>query len=380
MSTIERRQPSLEVVGRLLETNDEISFADPVKLPEKDKQFWFNNPPEAVVVASASVRKALLVLWELLGSSFQIPDFLSQLQINLPEDLWQLSMLDFQRAIEAHIANGDGLLKRPIELAKVAGVPIYFVPQNGETDNNENPVAESRAKIDDVRTMDCFSGHDCIFVASDTVGEIENAQGRSRRGKPRKEPTFPVQREDMSDDEFAIELDIFRMGYILEVYTNAEIDLGDWMTQYSKQAQAAKKEFEKILINLDLSLDPVTDRHINALVMQRGEAWVQLTTELELPIPIAAEILKTLEVYSESGAGALIQQLVFRIEQLAQQIPTRPGQEERPHVITNKSFRRMVGWRNPDQQQHALITHFMGVPSTLFFAALHKLQRELEKA
>ncbi|NCN06928.1 MAG: hypothetical protein GW946_03760 [Candidatus Pacebacteria bacterium] len=239
------------------------------------KKHWPDGQPEAIIFASASLRKGLLLhLWlqMLEGKSqiqFSTPDFVGAVNLDFS------SPLAFQKSVEDQIRNGDGTAKQSVVIGYFFGVPIILDPQDGET-RSHDALAESRNKINSVSEK--YAGRNVVIFACDTVGEVEAAFGEWKRfGKPRNEPGFHEDVERLGQE-------VWKLFYLWDHYWRSD--------------------------GLSVPL-----KHQNALLM-RGAKNGQSTetvhnTTLELQVPHDFEsVFRNLNVFLESGGGGVFQQLI----------------------------------------------------------------------
>jgi len=238
------------------------------------KNHWPKGKPDAIIFASASLRKGLLLnLWLqwLTGtdpSESSIPGFVGAISLNCSDPIL------FQRSVEEQIRNGDGTAKEPVLIGHLYGVPIILEPQDGETKSNI-AAKESANKIASVWKK--YEGRDVVIFACDTVGEVELFDGKWERfGKPANEPDFSYRIEALGQE-------VWELFYLWE---------------HSWRADGK----------------PVKQKHTNALVMERlskkGDQ-ATYTTNLELELPHDFErIFRSLQVFLESGGGGLFQQFI----------------------------------------------------------------------
>ncbi|NCN82403.1 MAG: hypothetical protein GW947_00385 [Candidatus Pacebacteria bacterium] len=238
---------------------------------EEAERHWPQGRPEAIVFASASLRKGLLLhLWlQLLGGTSPgksiTPDFVGEVQLDFS------SPLAFQQSVEAQIRNGDGTAIQSVLIGYLYGVPIILDPQNGETRSN-NALGESENKIASVSER--YAGKDVIIFACDTVGEVEKTNNSwIRFGKPRNEPEFAENVKSLGSE-------VWKLFYLWDHY---------WRSDGA----------------------PVPLKHTNALLVKYAEKKVSSNTTLSLEVPHDFDRVFTFfTVFLESGGGGIFQQLI----------------------------------------------------------------------
>ena len=219
--------------------------------------FWKNNPPEEIIIASASMRRGILLSHLLLG--IQFPGF--------QNDVAQLP-LDLQYYFETYIPNGDGKLPagEKVLLGYYQGVPVFQERQDGETPHNDHMV-QARNKADFMKAR--YSGRDVIIVAIDTVDRPNTVH--ESLGKP------------CNTDEYSN-------------YSMAEHDgltFNEWYLQ---------KYFPVGTI----------DTHFNGVVVSRTRQERQVSTErsIQLSVEVLEKLYSALSVFHECAGGGIPQQLI----------------------------------------------------------------------
>lgn len=137
------------------------------ELSKSDKEFWSNNSPDEIVLASGSVRKAVMLLYQLYEMKYQLITFDSETgdrkvtnQNPTPDE--------FYDHLCAHTTNGNGELKVKTLIGFFHGVPVYVDPQDGETKDN-HPGKQATNKVLSMTKLSKYQGKDIIFIATDTV-------------------------------------------------------------------------------------------------------------------------------------------------------------------------------------------------------------------
>lgn len=335
---------------QILSAEIAIQPINPEDFTAEELRYWSNNPPEAIVLATGSVRKAYFVWLAMHDFNFaQAPDFLTNKDwlagVNLGTN-----PLEFQQIIEANIRNGDGALSQgeALYLGEYYGVPVYVDPQNGETDTNHDAGDQSKRKIDSVTSQSRYSEKDVIVVACDTVGLVDPEGEKHALGKPRNHPDFkddPIlcqKGEICQTQKYRDRLKAFDIWYVLRYYTslgktslfadenNKALSFTEWFEQYDESLENVLQTFDLlespqlVLPNL-LGLETIIDRHINHLVIKRGDKYHELETTLNIPLDQAYQLwliakvvgIEALIIYLESGGGGMTQTGIFSEHGLA---------------------------------------------------------------
>ena len=362
---------------------------NPEQLSPEELEYWSHNPPEAIVMATGSVRKAYFVWLAMHDFDFgQVPAFLVNNEwlkgVNLDTD-----PLEFQQMIEANIRNGDGALSQgqALYLGEYHGVPVYVDPQNGETSANNDPSGESRRKIDSIVSQPRYQQKDVIVIASDTVGLVDPEGENHALGKPVNHPDFEsdsilsqkgeIRQTQMYQDR----LKAFDIWYVLRYYTglgktnlfigqsNEEISFSEWYKRYDESLESVKQAYDlsdspQIISQNLLGLEKIVDRHINHLLIKRGDKYHELETILNIPLDQAYQLwliaetvgLEALIMYLESGGGGMSQRRIFAGEQqlAAGEFANWVEDERFIEVLKNITDERL--------KKFYVLLHTMGVP------------------
>jgi len=325
---------------------------------QTDSEFWGNGQPEKIVIATASLRKALMIHWWMENFAFKLPDFQ-----DWSEAMGQISAdmlpIEYQRLIEAEIQNGDGTLQQARSLGYLHGVEVVVESQQGEGPDNSDPVAQSRNKITSVLLLPEYQEKDVIVIASDTVGLV-NGQ---HLGKPRNDSNFP-DLESLGREEFEKRLPYFKIWYLLNYYDSAKMpDFEAWYPIVTELKLEASQIQSLFVVLPAPETDKLHDKHVNALVTRRGDHEKVIKTELEFEIPSREELMFLVKVFLESGGGGVTQQLINWTISVIDQIAD--------------DYMRSVFERIPEEQRAwYLIFHLMGVPVWAFTATLTELQSD----
>jgi hypothetical protein len=219
--------PFYILIKDVLEGKGASGFVNQAEL-QPDLDFWPENPPEEIVVATGSTRKA-----------FMLSVVLNDLRVPLEHPM------DYQDFIVHSVYNGDGSLKEKTLLGEYHGVPVYAESAAaGETAGN-SPKAEALNKAFWLSEQPQYKGKNVLIVSTDTVdfldldGNGSLSAGEEGLGKPMNHPGYPKKNKLMSS-KFGIakalgqrifdwQVDIFNKKYIKEnflpdtflVHTNA---------------------------------------------------------------------------------------------------------------------------------------------------------------
>lgn len=300
---------------------------------EEHKAFWGESPPQGVLLATASLRKALMV-WLSMNEldTFKMRDLSSQERVQrrkkslqkmpdwlaeffneetwtdfiaeIAEDGVAESPQKFQKIIEKYIQNGDGEIKKGtvVNLGEYQGVPIFVLPTEGETGSND-PLVQSQQKVDWViRNYPELGSLKIRIIASDTVGKMNSSQD-DRLGKPRNHPEWP--KEDKSLER------PFLLYWLLTQFIGIELNAFDtWIATESAIVTNFDANWLTYLANLEIP--DIVDEHQNALLVAEGdgEGNYQYSQQLtSLTVTISAARIRNGEIFpfAESGAGGIFQ-------------------------------------------------------------------------
>ena len=303
----------------------ETDFAPAISM-EKMDQLWFGHMPEAIIIASSSRRKALMLFqWMQRMDRSQNPEF-------VPADVTYLQgdPLTFQQAVEDSIRNGDNELAEDevLFLGYLRGVPVLMHPQRGETDGDK-PGEESQNKINSIKGR--YAGRDVIFIASDTIGTV-GAQ-KEALGKPSNMAGFPK--------------------------TGTEAEQAAWIDE--------KLRWGRFFDRLDGQ--PVPVEHVNVVILERPSKGtrVEKMTVLNNEIPHDEEFVRQLPIFRQSGIGGVNQSLMGDWNHAEALI-------ER---VSDPEFKRLLlDLEQPELAVFFLMFHFMGVPALFIPSLLDQLVSE----
>ncbi len=291
--------------------------------------------PEAVVFTSNSMRKAVLLYWELVCqydlSSW--PAFAAHIPY-IPEEI--TTALSVHRYFEEHIHNGDGTVREPFVIGCLPdGVPVILCPTDGETHANEDPVLEAQNKIDHAREH--FIGRDVVLISSDAVQHIRTA-GHEKLGKPENSRMY----KEM-------------------------LEKGRYLGIDAEQVQESFRELYKKRYYEVSDGEPLIDTHITGVVAERGTKRV--TREFSLSVEIQDWMLAQVEICMDMGGGGVFQQF---IDLLAQ---------ENPHAwldLEPTEMKSHLESHSPELWPYVIIFQIMGMPA-MIHAVFAELNREEEE-
>lgn len=142
-------------------------------LTPEDQEFWQNQAPEAISIATSSERKAMSLAFLALGLAFPVASDQKNKRAGLPND--------YQNYLNQYIPNNNGKLNEKTLLFYFHGVPVYADPQNGEKNRpTDSPEREVKAKVDSLKTQ--YQNRDVIIIATDAMALDQN--GLQFLGKP----------------------------------------------------------------------------------------------------------------------------------------------------------------------------------------------------
>jgi hypothetical protein len=277
-----------------------------------------------VVFPSNSYRKAIMLYWSLVEQYdlTQWPDFVGHIQ-HLPEELTDAASV--VTYFEKHIHNGNGVVRHPFLIGHLPdGIPLYLCPTDGETSSNDDPVQEARNKIADIRHL--FASRDVVFFATDAVQDIRTSE--QKLGKPMNRAEYQVAAQNG-------EVDIFKAEYLQRFYVSPDDE-------------------------------PLYDRHITGLVVERGD--VQYEEEIVLSVEVQEWLLQFVEVHLGMGGGGIFQQLVGFLEQQEREIWLK---------LQNDDLAEYLQGIDSQLWSFTVIFHIMGVPAWKILAAFEHVSQEL---
>ncbi|MGD9128970.1 MAG: hypothetical protein PVJ09_00550 [Candidatus Woesebacteria bacterium] len=170
----------------------------------KELDFWQQRPPEEIILATGSLRKIFMMLYQMEGFVFPLSyervkekasgngSLSEQDQAMLNWDLiYTDSPPEFQDIFfPKHMPNGDGKLQEKTLVAYFQGIPVYAEPTDGEGDSNE-PLDEAFNKIRALASKYDQLNKDIIIVATDAVSYADDGSDQRRHlGKPMNMPGY----------------------------------------------------------------------------------------------------------------------------------------------------------------------------------------------
>lgn len=177
-----------------------------------DFSYWGLQPPKEIWFASQSVRKALMAAW--LSQAYEdgaVDDPNAELSDYFPVERAE----DLKQWFMNNVSNGDGAMPigTMINIGEWHGVPIVGVAASGESHKNNDPRLEAIAKANYVRVYPIEPEEsDVVVVAGDTIERVGVDQ--HSYGKPSKEPDYPKQQPNESEQAFAERLQRYQQDYI----------------------------------------------------------------------------------------------------------------------------------------------------------------------
>lgn len=173
----------------------------PILGPE-DQHFWGPFPPEGLIMTTSSLSRAQMLLDKINGLAFAA---MNELQIQRQERdrnrhytktprfstkhaVRAENPAQYEQFVKRYVFNGNGQIKRGVGMVGYFhGVPVFFVPQTGETGSNADPIEQARLKVKSVLRK--FAGSNFIIFGVDTVDHPHGAP--EKLGKPMNEPDYP---------------------------------------------------------------------------------------------------------------------------------------------------------------------------------------------
>ena len=300
----------------------ETDFVPAIDRENMDR-LWLGQMPEAIIIASSSRRKALMLFqWMRRMDRSQNPEF-------VPPDAnyLQSNPLTFQETVEQTIRNGDNELAdhEVLFLGYLRGVPVLMHPQRGETDGNE-PGEESQNKINSIKAA--YEGKDVIFIASDTIGTV--GVEKEALGKPSNMAGFPK--------------------------TGTEEEKTAWIDQHLRWGRFFDQEGGQ----------PVPVEHVNVVILERpsNRTRVEKMTVLSNEIPHDQEFVSQVPIFRQSGVGGINQNLMGDWGDFDSLL-------ER---VSDQAFKRLFHELDkPELSAFFLMFHFMGVPAFFIPSLLDQL-------
>ncbi|MBP7774640.1 hypothetical protein KA078_02510 [Candidatus Woesebacteria bacterium] len=244
------------------------------------------NPPEAVVFTSNSLRKAVLMYWQLI-CEYDLnswPAFAAHIPY-IPEEI--STALSVHSYFETHIHNGDGKVREPMLLGLLPdGTPVLLCPTDGESHDNEDPILEATRKINDVK--DFFVGRDVVFISSDAVQHIRTA-GEGKLGKPMNSPMYH---------------EMLKLGLAKGIA--------------SEQVEESFIEAYKAKYYSVTDGQPLQDVHLTGLVVERGAKKIE--RQYTLSVEVQEWMIECVQVCMDMGGGGVFQQFIDLLAETDPQI------------------------------------------------------------
>lgn len=231
-------------------------------LSKEDLEFWNQKPPQEVILATGSIRKALMFSYQLYG--FQFP--------GLNEGEVSKEPFELETFFGKHIFNGNGALEEKTLLGYLHGVSVYAQPSDGETSSNE-PYPEAVNKVQAL--ADDYADQDVLIISTDTV---DQPKGSQPLGKPMNELGFPK-----------------KGGFTLIK------DYEDAVTAYLEQYKITHYSLVEAMIHTNAIA--VFDALNNQLI-----ELDEKTTELR--VDVEEHLLETAMIKPDVGGGGMTQQLI----------------------------------------------------------------------
>lgn len=241
-------------------------------LSKEDNEFWSGEPPEEVIIATGSVRKALMMVAQMNDFSFKVYDKDGNfLEITGP--------LELQRYFNDNIYNGNGSLLEKTFLGYLYGVEFYAQPSKGETSSNEDPYQEAVNKVEDLYKF--YQGRRVLIISTDTVDKPSASE--FPLGKPENDYGYPKKEEFTHETGYDEELYLEAVKKYLEAYK---------MIFYANSEQIIHTNGVAVLNALNGEIVRISKRLI------------------ELHIDIDLDLLEDAVIYPDMGGGGVTQQLL----------------------------------------------------------------------
>ncbi len=243
------------------------------RLTSEEFSFWNTQPPEEIIIATGSYRKALLVAYESTGLVRPAFNRDTGEVISTAE-----GPLHFQNYLYTQVRNGNGSVKVKTMVGYFKGVPIFIEPSEEGTDNND---AVEQAQLKILNLAKKYLGKNVLLIATDSVTLPDGIQ--SPLGKP------------MNDEGF-IEETFDAREYFVQNY-----GLGRKIRQYNGEAflftnEVAQSQFE----------EGYTDAVLTAMQSWLSTLTVELTEDVyESILSQAAMIVST-----DAAGGGLFQNAI----------------------------------------------------------------------
>lgn len=348
-------------------------------------EFWGDDPPEEVIIATGSVRKAYQVLMQLNGSGLK---FLPPGATKNDGSWLRDDPLELQAYFNKNINNGNKQLKRKTLLGYLYGVPVFAAPQDGETASNSNPYEEAERKVKWLHKKGGYKGKNVLIVSTDTVDGPDTTD--TFLGKPMYYPSFPRR--------------IDGMGTTLEKYQEIQSEFEALATKARHHAersgvtQESVEEYIRLatprspgtpfseseltraqdayLFLFKLAYYPVgaTIEHFNALCVLDGRTGEILNTDgdaekrVRLELKVSENDFKEAQASPDTGGGGILQKCIDWNAPVAELLEMAP-QELKAEL--EKADENVVLW--------ALYCTIIGMPFVSIKQVLKKTSRRRKR-
>lgn len=243
------------------------------QVTDDDMEFWGQQLPEQVILATGSIRKILMLIAQIDDFSFKFIENGIPIEISEPMEL--------RRYFHDNIYNGNGSLKEKTFLGYLHGVKLYAEPSDGETDSNDNPYQEAVNKA--MGLLPKYHAQNILIVSTDTVDQPDAA--KNPLGKPENETDFP----NPQDQVYNLEAFFDEKAY------KEAVD--KWLEEYKQRFYVVS---EAII-------------HTNAVAILNALTGDLIDTGnniIELNIKIDHEKLKMFQAKIDEAGGGMTQMLI----------------------------------------------------------------------
>lgn len=204
----ETKKPTVKIPDFLA-----VRERQPSHLSQEDQEFWNNNPPEEIIIATGSIRKAIMAIQLMQGFVFT---YFDEKNPDKSDKLMD-EPLELQVYFDQNIHNGDGHLKvgEKILLGYYHGVPVHVENGNGESPNND-PIEQAEKKAVALARHYQTKGREVLIVSTDTVDRPDISD--VPLGKPMNEADFPGRDDFASDEAYESAVAGFKRDYVQKYY------------------------------------------------------------------------------------------------------------------------------------------------------------------
>ncbi|MCB9813582.1 MAG: hypothetical protein H6772_04210 [Pseudomonadales bacterium] len=192
---------------------------NPQPLSTKNLEFWNYNPPDQVVFATGSIRKAIMLICQINNFSFDVIKNGKLISITNP-----LELLGY---FNENVYNGNGSVKKKTFLGYLFGVELYIHPGDGESDSNVSPADEAKKKAlflyQDPELG--YQGQNILIFGSDTVdlpSSAEEPMGKPENEKGNNHP-FPQSQDFDNDADYQSAIRLYLEEWKMRFYTFSEV-------------------------------------------------------------------------------------------------------------------------------------------------------------